>query len=158
MGEWMATLKLLHVVSASVLFGTRLGGAWYLWRAERGGDAGAIASVARNVLLAELLFTTPAAIVQPLTGIALARALGLPLATPWLAWSLGLFIAVGAAWLPLLWLEYRIAAVARECHAHGRDLPPSFGRSVRAWHALEWPVFAAVLVLFGLMVFRPGGA
>lgn len=156
MAEWLGTLKLLHVVSASVLFGTRLGGAWYLWRAERGGDPAATAVVARNVLLAELLFTTPAAIVQPVTGLALARVLGIPLGTPWLAASLGLYVAVGLAWLPLLWMEYRLAVLARDCSATGQALPAAFRRLVRAWHALEWPVFAAVLVLFWLMVFRPG--
>ena len=64
-------LKLIHIVSATVLFGTGIGTAFQMWMAHRTGDVRAIAAVAGNVVIADYLFTTPAVIVQPISGIAL---------------------------------------------------------------------------------------
>ena len=44
-----ALVKTLHIVSATLLFGTGLGSAFYLWRADRSRDPVAIAFAARNV-------------------------------------------------------------------------------------------------------------
>jgi len=155
MGEWTEPLRLLHFLAASVLFGTRLGGAYYLWRADRSGDPAVIGDVARNLLVAELVFTTPAVLVQLVTGLALAEASGLTLATPWLAAGLGLFTLVGLAWVPLLGLQVRIARIARDHAGAAGSLPVALRRPMRLWHVLEWPVFAAVIAIFWLMVFRP---
>ena len=69
-------LKLIHVLGAAVLFGTGLGIAFFMWMAHRTGDAAAIAQTARIVVIADALFTASAVVVQPLTGAALAWAIG----------------------------------------------------------------------------------
>ncbi len=145
-------LRLLHLLAAALLLGLRIGGGWYLARALRTGEPAVIANVARGGVIAELVLTTPAVLIQLLTGLALADGLGLSLSTPWLAWALGVFIAVGVLWLPLLWIEYRIAALAS---AAGAVPPASMRRWVAWWHGLEWAMLLGVLVLFWLMVYRP---
>lgn len=75
-------LKFIHVVSSVVLVGTGFGTAFYLYRANRSDSLEARVIVARNVVLADWLFTTPAVIVQPLTGLWLAHLAGWPLSTP----------------------------------------------------------------------------
>ena len=75
-------LKYAHVVSATLLFGTGLGTAFHGWMAHRSGDRAAIAVVGRNVVLADWLFTAPAVVAQPVTGVALARLRGVR-AQPW---------------------------------------------------------------------------
>lgn len=154
MTEWHEGLRLLHLLAAAVLLGLRLGGAWYLARALRSGETAVIANVARGGAIADLVITTPAVFVQLLTGLALADGLGLSLATPWLAAALGVFIAVGVLWLPLLWIEYRIAALA-SAPASAAAAPPSMRRLATWWHVLEWAMLLGVLVLFWLMVYRP---
>ena len=62
-------VKTVHILSATILFGTGLGTAWFMWRADRSGDAASIVATARNVVLADWLFTTPAIILQPLSGL-----------------------------------------------------------------------------------------
>jgi uncharacterized membrane protein len=74
-------LKCAHVVSAALLFGTGLGTAFHGWMAHRSGDGAAIAVVARTVVLADWLFTAPAVVAQPVTGVALAHLAGVPLAS-----------------------------------------------------------------------------
>ena len=64
-------LKWLHVVSATVLFGTGLGTALHMWLAHLRRDPRAIAVVARNVVLVDWLFTATSGVVQPLSGFGL---------------------------------------------------------------------------------------
>ncbi len=154
METWLEPLKLLHFVGASVLLGTRFGGAYFLWRAHRSGRVAAVAQVAANVAWAELLITTPAVVVQLLTGLALVELRGLSLSVPWLATSFALFVGVGLVWAVIVFLQFRIAAMAESAYHEGVPLPPAHARAMRAWHVLEWPVLIAVLVLFALMVFR----
>ena len=70
-------VKTLHILSSTVLFGTGLGTAFFQWMAYRRGEVAAIAVTARHVVLADWLFTTPAIIVQPLTGFWLLHLMGL---------------------------------------------------------------------------------
>ena len=57
-------LKWLHIVSATILFGTGIGTAFLLFMANRRGEIGGIAFATRHVVLADRLFTAPAALVQ----------------------------------------------------------------------------------------------
>ena len=64
-------LKTLHILSSVVLVGTGFGSAFYLFCANCSKSLEAQAVVARFVVLADWIFTTPAIIVQPLTGVML---------------------------------------------------------------------------------------
>ena len=90
-------VKWLHIVSSVVLVGTGFGSAFYLFFANRSDSLPARAVVARLVVRADLWFTTPAALVQPASGIWLAHTAGWPLTTPWLLASLGLYALAGQA-------------------------------------------------------------
>ena len=148
-------LKTAHIVSSVVLVGTGFGSAFYLFFANRSGDVRAQAVVARLVVRADLWFTTPAVVAQPATGIALAHMAGWPLATPWLAWSIALYLLAGACWLPVLWLQLRMARMARQAAAHGAALPAAYLRLARWWEGLGYPAFAAMLAVYWLMVNKP---
>ncbi len=148
-------LKLVHIVSATLLLGTGLGTAFFMWTAHRSGDPRAIAVTARHVVLADTLFTTPAVIVQPVTGIWMALILGYPILSGWILWTLVLYLVTGACWLPVVWLQARAARLARDAVAAGTGLPPRYFAIMRAWFWLGWPAFAAVLGIVWLMVFKP---
>lgn len=148
-------LKSLHVVSASVLLGTGAGIAFFMWRAHATRDAATVAAVARIVVLADALFTAPAVLVQFASGVALAMAAGFPLSTPWLAWAIGLYLFVGACWLPVVWLQLRARDLAAQAAREGAPLPAAYHRAMRRWFGLGWPAFAAVLGIVWLMVAKP---
>ncbi len=148
-------LKYIHILSATLLFGTGLGTAFHGFLAFRSRDARVIAAVGRSVILADWLFTAPAVIVQPATGIAMAIMAGLPLTTGWLALSLLLYGLVGACWLPVVWLQIELRAMARKSLLAGSQLPERYFRCLRYWFALGWPAFAGVLAIFYLMIFKP---
>ena len=153
--EYYALLKLVHVLSSTLLFGTGLGTAYFQWRAHRGGDARVIAATARHVVLADWVFTTPAVVVQPVTGLMLARMVGYELTAPWLLAALVLYVIAGACWLPVVAIQIRVRDLATAAVASGEPLPPRYHSLMRAWWALGWPAFAAVALTFWLMVRKP---
>lgn len=148
-------VKWLHVLSSTVLFGTGLGSAFYMFTTSRTHDARAIAVVARRVVVADWLFTTPTAILQPLTGAWLVHLSGVPWSSAWIAWSLALYVVAGACWLPVVWLQIRMAQMAERAAALGEPLPERFRRYSVRWTMLGWPAFVAFIAIFYLMVVKP---
>lgn len=155
MMEWAPGFKLIHILSATVLFGTGLGTAFYMWRADRSRDVRVIAAVSREVVRADWWFTLPAVVIQPVTGIALASAYRLPLDTPWVLTSLVLYVLIGACWIPVVGIQMRVARLAGEAAASGTSLPGAHARLMRWWYGLGWCAFTAVLAIFWLMVVKP---
>ena len=149
------TVKWVHILSSTLLFGTALGSAFYMFFTNLTRDVRAIAIVTRRVVWADWLFTTPTAIIQPATGLYLVHLAGMPLSIPWLAWSIALFILAGACWLPVVWIQIRMAALAERAARERTVLPPLFWRYHRIWTALGVPAFLAFIVIFYLMTVKP---
>lgn len=147
-------LKTIHIISSTLLFGTGLGTAFHGWMANRTGSRDARRVVNRNVVLADWLFTTPAVIVQPVTGLWLAQIAGYPLASGWLLASILLYLMVGACWLPVVWIQIRMRRIADET-PDNVPLPPLYFQLSRWWFGLGWPAFIGVIVIFWLMVAKP---
>ena len=148
-------LKVVHILSAMLVFGTGLGIAFFMWTAHRTGDARVIAAVGRNVVIADAIFTAPGVIGLVMTGYAMARKLDVPFFSGWLGLALGLFVLVGACWLPVLWLQERARRLAAEAARGGTALPPRYFAVMRWWFALGWPAFLGVLGILYLMVRKP---
>jgi uncharacterized membrane protein len=148
-------LKFLHVIGATVLLGTGAGIAFFMLMAHRTGDARLIAGTARIVVIADMVFTATAVIAQPVTGILLARAAGYPLGEGWIVASILLYLFTGAFWLPVVWMQARMRNFARAAAEAGEGLPGAYHRLFRWWFAFGFPAFAAVLLIFWLMITRP---
>ena len=63
------TAKWLHILSSTVLFGTGNGTAFQMVWAMRSDHPKVIHRTASGVVVAAWLFTTPAGLIQPLTGL-----------------------------------------------------------------------------------------
>ena len=150
-----ALLKFVHIVSSTLLFGTGLGTAFFMWSTHRSRDVAAIASAARITVRADWLFTTPAVIVQPLSGVWLMQRAGFPPTSSWLVAGIALYLVAGACWLPVVALQLRVRNLAAAALRDGAPLPPAYFRCMRWWFALGWPAFAAVMATFWLMVAKP---
>jgi len=150
-----AVLKFVHIISATLLFGTGFGTAFFLWMNHRSGNVAAIASAARLTVLADELFTTPAVIVQPLSGIVLMRMAGYSLHSSWLQAAIALYLLAGACWLPVVVLQLRVRNLSAAALRDASPLPPAYFRCMRWWFALGWPAFLSVLGAFWLMIAKP---
>jgi uncharacterized membrane protein len=149
------TLKTLHILSSTLIFGTGLGSVYYLWGAHRARDIEALRLTTRLVVLADWIFTTPAIVIQPVTGTWLMLILGYRFDSVWFAWVAALYVVAGACWIPVVVVQYRLRAHAAAA-SRWDALPADYRRLMRWWVALGIGAFAAVLALFALMVFRPG--
>jgi len=148
-------LRWLHVIGASVLLGTGAGIAFFMLLAHRTGNAVVIAGVARIVVIADFLFTATAVVAQPVTGIALASLRGYPLLEGWIGLSILLYGFVGAFWLPVVWMQWRMRDLARAAAELDAPLPPAYHRLFRLWFWFGFPAFGAVLAIFWLMIRKP---
>jgi uncharacterized membrane protein len=148
-------LKLTHVISASILFGTGLGIAFVMWMANRTADPAVIAATIHIVVVADALFTATAAIVQPVTGAALAHIAAIPLLTPWIGCSLALYLVIAACWLPVIWIQIKLRKLAIEARDTGKPLSSEYCRFFRVWFALGWPAFVGIIFIFVLMITKP---
>jgi len=137
-------VKTAHILSSVVLVGTGFGSAFYLFFANR-----------TLVVRADWWFTTPTIIAQPLTGCYLMRQSGLPWTTPWIDLALALFTAAGACWLPVVWLQIRMADMAADAQSKRGTLPARYWRYAKAWERLGYLAFAAMVAIYFLMVFKP---
>jgi uncharacterized membrane protein len=148
-------VKWLHILSSTLLFGTGLGSAFYMFFTSRTRDPHVIAVVVKYVVIADWLFTTPTIVLQPATGLYMVYTAGFPLTSPWLLSSVALFLLAGAAWLPVVWMQIRMHALARDAVSRQEVLPASYDLFLRWWVTLGIIAFLALVVVFFLMVVKP---
>jgi uncharacterized membrane protein len=148
-------LKLVHILGGSVLFGTGLGIAFFMWMANRSGSPADIAATARTVVIADTVFTAVAVIVQPISGVLLAWLIGHSLLESWIVAALGLYVVVGLCWLPVVVIQIKLRDLAGAAAQKSATLPDEYRRLYAIWFALGWPAFIGVLLIFGLMIWKP---
>jgi len=148
-------IKWLHILSATLMFGTGFGTAFYMFFVNRSGNVQAMAVVTRLVARADWWFTTPAVIIQPLSGLWMIHLAGFPFTATWIVWSMALYLLAGACWLPVVWLQLRMRDMAVHAAQSGEALPARYWRYEKIWTALGCPAFAGLLVVYWLMVHKP---
>ena len=148
-------LKFLHVIGTAVLFGTGVGIAFFLLLAHRTKQAAVVAAVARIAVIADFLFTATAVVVQPVTGVLLAVEIGFSLREGWIVLSILLYLAIGAFWIPVVFMQMRMRDLAAAAARNGRPLPVEYHRLFRRWFAFGFPAFGAVLAIIWLMIAKP---
>lgn len=147
--------KWLHVLGSTVLFGTGIGTAYFMWTAHRSGDARVIAAVAGHVVRADWIFTLGSGIAQPATGAWLIWTLGYDPTESWLVVGYVLYAVALGCWIPVVWLQVRARDLAREAVANTAPLTPAYRRCMAWWFALGWPAFFALMAVFALMIAKP---
>ena len=94
-------------------------------------------------------------IVQPITGVLLARSVGLLVWEGWVFWSIVLYVVIGAFWLPVVWMQMRMRDLAIRAVESNSPLPYEYTCLFRWWFAFGFPAFAAVVIIYWLMIARP---
>lgn len=148
-------VKWLHILSSTVLFGTGLGSAYYMFFASRSGDARTAATVVRHVVIADWVFTATTIVFQPLSGLYLVHLAHFSWTSRWIVWTFVLYFVAGACWLPVVAIQIRMRRLADAVAARGEPLPPAYRAYLRVWTALGVPAFVALVIVFWLMVAKP---
>jgi uncharacterized membrane protein len=153
--DFVFFIRWLHIIGACVLLGTGAGIAFFMVMAQRTKNPLVIAHTASIVVLGDLLFTTTAVVVQPVTGALLAHEIGWSLWEGWVFWSLALYMFTGIFWLPVVWIQVQLKKLAFEAVHVGEALPAKYHRLYKIWFACGFPAFVAVLAIVWLMIAKP---
>lgn len=148
-------LKWVHILSSTILFGTGIGTAFFMFMANRHGELSGIHFATRHVVIADWLFTTPAVIVQLVSGVIMVFMLDIEFDRGWVFWALALYFFVGACWLPVVWIQIKMRDMAIYAVEHDEALPAKYWLLNKWWVGLGSLAFPAVVLIFYLMVFKP---
>ncbi|WP_417792971.1 DUF2269 family protein [Terasakiella pusilla] len=148
-------VKTLHIFGAMVIFGTGMGTAFHGLMCNLNGDLRSMVTGNRNVVIADWIFTTPAVILQPITGFYLMWANGWSLDDHWIVASITLYIIAGGCWLPVVWLQVRMHRMSEMALETNSELPSIYKRYFRIWFLLGWPAFISGGAILWLMVSKP---
>lgn len=149
------SIKILHILSSTILFGTGMGIAFFMFRSWFTDDLQEKLYAARNTVLADYLFTFPAVIIQPLSGLALIHMAGFDWSAYWLMTTYVVYIIAGLCWLPVVWIQIQLKRMCIEASANGTQLPERYNKLFKIWFLLGWPAFLGLVFVFYLMVAKP---
>lgn len=149
-------VKWVHIVSSTILFGTGIGAAFFMQMANRSRNITNICFATRHVVIADFIFTAPAVILQLATGLWLLGSSGFSLADRWVMWGIALYLFAGLCWLAVVWMQIRMRDLAMAASKDGSVLPDAYWQLSRWWVMLGSLAFPAVVVIFWLMVVKPG--
>lgn len=148
-------VKYIHIITATVLFGTGMGTAFFMLMAYISKDVATLKQTTHHVILADWFFTTPAVIIQPITGIWLMNILHYPFNSVWFAGIIGLYVLVGLCWIPVVVIQYKLRTIALNVK-NNDALPLQYHALMRWWISLGIPAFVSILIIYWLMIAKTG--
>lgn len=148
-------VKTLHIVSATIVFGTGIGIANFMFFGHRSDELHERAFAARMTVKSDFLFTLPAVIVQPASGAWLVMHGGYSWNDLWLVSTYGLYLLAGVCWIPVVVIQMRMKAML-QAYLSGEQFDEAHqNRLFLIWFLLGWPAFGGLIVIFWLMVAKP---
>jgi uncharacterized membrane protein len=143
------------VIGAIVILGTGAGIAFFMLMAHRSRDAAFIARTAETVVIADMLFTLTAVLLQPVTGGVLMMLSSTGFTERWLMASLALYAVAGLFWVPVIFMQIEMRDLARVAAAENQPLPPRYFALIRRWMLFGIPGFGSVMTIVWLMIAKP---
>lgn len=148
-------VKYLHLLGAIVILGTGTGIAFFMLMAHRSGDAAFIAKTAEIVVIADMVFTLTAVLLQPVSGGLLMWLSSTSLTDAWILASLALYAVAGLFWVPVIFMQIEMRDLARAALAANASLPPRYFALFRRWFLFGIPGFGSVAAILWLMIAKP---
>lgn len=149
------TIKTLHILSSTLLFGTGIGIAFFMFRSRFTNNIHEKLYAAKNTVIADYCFTFPAAIIQPLSGAALVYIAGFDWTSFWLTATYIIYAIAALCWMPVVWIQIQLKNMCMEAAEKGVELPGRYHTLFKIWFLLGWPAFVGLVVVFFLMVAKP---
>lgn len=142
-------LKLIHILSATLMIGTGLGSAFYLYLTYKNSQVSTVKEVLRFVILADTIFTTPSVIIQLVTGVLLSNMMGLTY-TNWFWVVMSTAFIVLILWIRAAFIQIKLKKILAEENV----LTAQFHRLMKIWFYLGVPSFLGSIFLYYLMVYK----
>jgi uncharacterized membrane protein len=136
-------LKFVHVTGVVLLLGNVTITAFWKVMADRSGDTTMMAHAARNVIIADYIFTLAGIALILIGGYGMAYHASLDIVRrDWLGYSQVLFLVSGVLWIGVLIpLQIKLSRLAKSI-AEDPDARRDFARMSRTW--LVWGIIATI--------------
>lgn len=148
-------IKIIHVMSAAILFGTGLGTAFYMFLVNQQKNIALIARATKQVVFVDYVFTGTSGVIQFITGMAMLGLKNISFSSLWVMVSIAGYLIAGACWFPVVYLQIRCRDLALDALKNNTTLSQQYYRYYRIWRILGIPAFLALLVVFYFMVNKP---
>ena len=142
-------IKLIHILSATLMIGTGFGSAFYLYFTYKKGNVGTVRDVLKLVILADTIFTTPSVFLQLITGILLTEMIGLTF-SKWFWQVMGISLIVFVLWVRAAFIQLRLRKILEQ----ENEITDKFHREMKIWFYLGIPSFSASMLIYYMMVFK----
>ncbi|HMV41642.1 MAG TPA: DUF2269 domain-containing protein [Leptospiraceae bacterium] len=142
-------IKLIHILSATLMIGTGFGSAFYLYFTYKKGNVGTVRDVLKLVILADTIFTTPSVFLQLITGILLTEMIGLTF-SKWFWEVMGISLIVFVLWVRAAFIQLRLRKILEQ----ENEITDKFHREMKIWFYLGIPSFSASMLIYYMMVFK----
>ena len=143
-------LKLIHILSATLMIGTGLGSAFYLFFTYKKAKASTVKEVLKLVVLADSIFTLPSVIVQLITGIFLSNMMNM-MFTKWFWIVIIVSVIVLVLWVIAVFIQYKLKRLLDE----KEEITSQFHGLMKQWYYLGVFSFSGSIFLYYLMVYKP---
>ncbi|MFB9266209.1 DUF2269 family protein [Bradyrhizobium erythrophlei] len=148
-------VKYLHVLGAIVILGTGTGIAFFMLMAHRSGDTAFIARTAATVVVADMIFTLTAVLLQPVSGGLLMILSSTSFTERWLLTSFALYAVAGMFWVPVIFMQMEMRDLAQAAAEKSEPLPARYFALFRRWFLFGIPGFGSVMAILWLMLAKP---
>lgn len=142
-------LKLIHILSATLMIGTGLGSAFYLFLSYKRSQVSTVKEVLKLVILADTIFTTPSVIVQLITGVLLSNMLNLTY-TNWFWVVISVSFIVLVLWIRAAFIQVKLKKILEQ----ENKISEKFHSLMNVWFYLGVPSFLGSIFLYYLMVYK----
>jgi len=143
-------VKMIHILSATIMIGTGLGSAFYLFITYKTTNTATVRDVLKNVIFADIIFTTPSVITQLITGLILTEQLNL-YDTQWFYLVIIISFFVLILWLGAVVIQYKLKRIIK----NSANFTSQFNKLMTIWVILGVPSFLLAIYLYYLMIFKP---
>lgn len=148
------TLKLIHILSATILFGGGIFAAVLGTIVFGSRKTKLIAEVGPHIVRVESYSTLVSAVAQVITGLWMASILGFSVLTGWLGWASLLLCMAAVCWMLGVWFQHRMVNLSKMAVLTSAELPEEYNNLFKNWTFLGLPSTTAMLGIFYLMVFK----
>lgn len=148
-------LKLIHILSSTILFGTGIGTASVMLYGYFQPNMEAKLAIYRYVALVDWFFTGISGLIQPITGLAMVYVAGYSLSMFWISISILGYLIAAFCWFGVVYFQLKIRDITANSIKHKKHLPAIYYQFFTYWFMVGWPAFISLIVVFYLMTAKP---
>jgi uncharacterized membrane protein len=148
-------IKIIHIISASILFGTGFCTAWYMFQVNMTHDIAMIVLATKRVVIADWWFTGTSGVLQPLTGFLLLYMQQYSFTARWTLLVTACYAIAGICWFIVVYLQIRCRDLALFALQNKTPLTAQYRKYFIAWVLLGVPAFVALMIVFYFMANKP---